>query len=568
MPAEIIFNFKKKIRKIYLNEFIEKYSNSLKDNFLLEVHNTGVQKVFRKRFRDFFQLNDYVNLWDLSHFNEKNIFKEDYINDCLQYLAILKIIKKYDLNEVVLKNIDFEIIKVLKKYNKKIHFKILIKKQKSYKDKLRSFFLANWFTSIIYFFKNNISIHQKQNKVNLKNKNLIISYFCHYEKNFYKKPFFLSDHWHGLEKIIKKNFFYLNLFIASNKYKKYEILKNSLGQKIENLQEKNFLDNYFNSINIFKIIVLSILYSYKFYFLYFILRNKVEPKIPLLEISYKIQKRSFSGITCFENLKSYYALKRFFTLNPNLKKCVYLMENQSWEKILLKFCYSKKIISYGYIHATMPFWHLNYYQPKILNKKNFNLPTKILTVSKINLNLLIRQGINKKKLKLVEALRYDWLNKINRKKLSNRSNKILVFGDYNKSLNNHLLKLTLNFLNKKKDLFVYFKPHPGDITNYNLRNKRFKIIYNLPKKLNFKFYIFSNSTSASAEYTHLSNNIAIFKPKLSINLSPFKDLKNSKKIFFSNEIELLNIINSKNNNKFKDFFYLNKDLTKWKQNIL
>ena len=95
MPAEIIFNFKKKIRKIYLNEFIEKYSNSLKDNFLLEVQNTGVQKVFRKRFRDFFQLNDYVNLWDLSHFNEKNIFKEDYINDCLQYLAILKIIKKY-----------------------------------------------------------------------------------------------------------------------------------------------------------------------------------------------------------------------------------------------------------------------------------------------------------------------------------------------------------------------------------------------------------------------------------------------------------------------------------------
>ena len=47
MPAEIIFNFKKKIRKIYLNEFIEKYSNSLKDNFLLEVQNTGVQKVFR-----------------------------------------------------------------------------------------------------------------------------------------------------------------------------------------------------------------------------------------------------------------------------------------------------------------------------------------------------------------------------------------------------------------------------------------------------------------------------------------------------------------------------------------
>ena len=83
--------------------------------------------------------------------------------------------------------------------------------------------------------------------------------------------------------------------------------------------------------------------------------------------------------------------------------------------------------------------------------------------------------------------------------------------------------------------------------------------------MKFNFYIFSNSTSASAEYSHLSNNIAIFQPKSSINLSPFKDLENYKNVFFSDEAELLNMINLKTKNKLNDFFYLNKKHIKWKK---
>ena len=86
----------------------------------------------------------------------------------------------------------------------------------------------------------------------------------------------------------------------------------------------------------------------------------------------------------------------------------------------------KKIDSIGYIHATMPFWHLNYYQTKSFNQKNIYLPNKIFTVSKINLELLLNQGIRKNKLKLVEALRYNWLNNVKKEKFSNSSNKILV----------------------------------------------------------------------------------------------------------------------------------------------
>ena len=567
MTIEVILSLKKKLKKIHLNKFIEKNSYTLKNDFLEIVENTAKKKVFNKDLRNFFEFNKYVNLWDLSHFHEKNIFKEDYINRCLQYLSILMIIKKYRVKEIILTNVDLEIYKVLKKYNKNINFKLFSKRKTRYKENFRNFALGNWLTALLIFLKNNIFLYQRQNKKNYNNKNLIISYFCHYRENFKKKSFFVSDHWKGLEKPIKKNFFYLNFFIASKKYNTYKTLKKDVSDNIQNLKEQNFLDNYFDFLDIVKIILYSFIYSCKFNFLYFILKNKKDSEVALLEISYKIQKRSFSGITCFENLKIFYALKNFFYLNPNIQNCLYLMENQSWEKILLNFCQIKKIISYGYIHATIPFWHLNYYQSKTSNKKNIHLPDTIFTVSKINLDLLIKQGVDRQKLKLIEALRYNWLNNVKKEKYLNKSNKVLVFGDYDKRLNNEFIRLIKNFFDKKKGLTIYFKPHPGDIANYNSKLKNFKIIYNLPKKLKFRFYIFSNSTSASAEFTHLSNNIAIFMPKLGVNLSPFKDIKQNQNIFFSNEIELSNIINSKINNKFNNFFYLNKDLIKWKREL-
>ena len=147
MQPEVIFNSKKNLKKINLNEFIEKNSNFLKNEFLSIVQSTREKKIFNKNLKDFFQLNKFINLWDLSHFNEKNIFKEDYINTCLQYLAIIKIIKNYNIKEVTLNNIDIGILKILQKYYKNIKFSILNKKKRNLKDDLKIFILGNWFTS-------------------------------------------------------------------------------------------------------------------------------------------------------------------------------------------------------------------------------------------------------------------------------------------------------------------------------------------------------------------------------------------------------------------------------------
>jgi len=140
MQPEVIFNSKKDLKKINLNDFIDRNSDFLKNEFLSIIENTREKKIFNKRLKDFFQLNKFVNLWDLSHFNEKNIFKEDYINSCLQYLAIVKIIQNYNIKEFSLNNVDKKILNILKKYNKNINFKILKKKKKISKMILKFLF--------------------------------------------------------------------------------------------------------------------------------------------------------------------------------------------------------------------------------------------------------------------------------------------------------------------------------------------------------------------------------------------------------------------------------------------
>ena len=184
MQAEVIFRSKKKIKKIYLNDFIENNSSLIKKIFLKIIEDTGKKKFLKKNLRTYFQVNDYVNLWDLSHFNEKNIFKKDYINKCLQYLAILEIIKYYRVKEIILNNIDNEIYKILIKYKKNVNFKVIKKNKKSFIEESKNFILGNWLTAILIFFIKNISLKSNQNNFNYDNKNLILSYFCHYKKNF------------------------------------------------------------------------------------------------------------------------------------------------------------------------------------------------------------------------------------------------------------------------------------------------------------------------------------------------------------------------------------------------
>lgn len=570
-----IYSNKGKKKNIYLDEYIERNSDILRKKYIRYIEEISNYKVDNKKISDFFKINDTLNLWNCSQLVEKNILKSDEIIDCIKFIAISKIIQNYfykNKNKKVItyclnKNLIFILNYKFPNINfnhKKIHKTSII-------YQIKKIILNNWFFSFVFFLyyliRNQLLIKKKN--VNYNKKNLIISYFCHYDKDFLKKKYLLTNHWQNLKKYIKKkNFYILNFFIPDKNFKNLrQLVRRVKNNKVENCQPFNFIDFYFDFGNLIRIIKYSIFSLRNFNRLQLqkkFIKNKEIYCIYLLSLNQL--KCSLKGYTAFNNIYIYFCFFNFFNKNKKIKNIFYLMENFSWEKILLNFSYKKNITTYGYIHSTMPYWLLNYYNSESYNNAKKNLPDNILTSSKINIKQLRDQKIPSKKIRLVESTRYSWLDDF--KKLKKRDG-MIVFGDYSKNLNLELIKFIKNFLVINKDIKIYFKNHPAQRYDYDFNNNRVKIIDSENKKYLYDYYLFSNSTSAAAEYAHVSCNINVINAKNYLNMSPFKNINKYKK-FFVSDVHQLNskIIKNVNNKKTNNyFFHINKSLRLWKKII-
>ena len=139
---------------------------------------------------------------------------------------------------------------------------------------------------------------------------------------------------------------------------------------------------------------------------------------------------SFIGINAVDNLLILNLFEIAFLKFKDKKNFYYLLENQGWEIAMLSIISkSKKSKVVGFAHASVRFWDLrNFYDKREYHRNDkFRIPSpNILAVnSKYAFDLLNQSGYPKNRLKLVEALRHLYLNKIleNKSKLKVNKNK-------------------------------------------------------------------------------------------------------------------------------------------------
>ena len=116
-------------------------------------------------------------------------------------------------------------------------------------------------------------------------------------------------------------------------------------------------------------------------------------------------------------------------------------------------------------------------------------------------------------------------------------------------------------------IYFYFKPHPAynnnlKFTNISIEND---VIENIWDK--YSIYITSDISSTSAEVYSLGYNLMQFQDGSSLNYSPLKNINNDN--LFSNYNDLESLLNKQNNSikisNSDSFFYLDKNLNKWKK---
>ncbi len=550
--------------KIDLKNYIENNSEFLKNEFLIFCKNLENKKFNNQNLYKLFETKKNHNLWEMSLLKEKSNLKSDNIFKSIVFLAIRKIISDNRFEKIIFYNIPIEkkiIRSYLKNKNKKIFYEFISSREPNKKIKL---FLSNFFLfRFIYHFSKlifKLFLELRKNKFVDKNSNLIIfSYFAHF-KNIKKNKINFSQ-FGNLKNILEKKFELDNqyIFVPNKNNLTYNSLQNKYSILNGNLKLKN------------KILILYkfLFYSVKFFFIKKLILMKLKDyELSLFHIFSKDYDTSFNGSIFIDNLIWIEVFENYLSKTSKKKIGIFLMENQGWEKAMITSWRNHnhgKII--GYTPTSINYWHLYNFD---LSKKKYASPSKILVSSSEGYNLLKNQ-YKKKNIELlkVESLWFNYLLNIKNKITSREKGIVLIIGDYNSKNNYKIFKIvSKSNLNKKNKIF--FKPHPHDLNNYNVKN------ITLTNKNNEYFFkktsliISPGSTAGILEYLFFGKKVFVYDDPFGFDLSPIKHLNYQfkfKSVKDFNKLLDINFKKTKIINTFKKYYFLDNDLTRWK-NIL
>ena len=529
--------------EIDLFEFIDQNSEVLKNQYLNIILQLSNFVINNQSLKDRLYFKDY-SLWEMSLLQEKNIYKNRFIFKTIKYLALKKIITDNINENIKIFYLESDLASCLETEfkNLKISF---VGKSFSFLNKINQVIKKNiplHFLYFLYYFFKNCSFRKFNDKVLTEKKFLIFSYFTHYDIKKFNEKIFYPKQWTGLWEEIIENTNFFQIFLPNEKLKFFFQVENLVKKKnFKNLKKENFI-NYFIYYKYF----LKVFRDFKVFkskILYYNIVKKIKDSENFryfFEINEEIFISSFSGYTLLQNLLWINIFENLFKNLPKHDYGMYLFENQPWEKAFVR-CWKKynqgKLI--GYCHTTVNFWNLNYFNIKEYNSsddfKKFS-PDLIAVSSEISKNFIVNQSINLDKVIEVEALRYNWIldkkKDLNDKRIENR--KIIFLGDYDKNINDKLIKILKQSKDELMDLGfqVSYKPHPATKIK-NIDNKISVIKEDLEDLINnYRYIVSSNSTSAIIETLSCGLNTFLFIDKNNFNLSPIKNTKIEKNVEF------------------------------------
>ena len=562
LGVELVYHSKN--LKIDIKDYIEKHSDFLKNEFLKFCKNLEYKRLNNKFFYKLFETQKNHNLWEMSLIKEKSNLKSDNIFKAILFLAIKKIISENNLKKIIFYNIPIE-EKIIRSYldnrNKTIIYEFINVKEK--KKTIKSF-LSNFFLiRFVYYFLTliiKLFIKLKKNEFIDKDSNFVIfSYFAHFKNKKNNKIVF--NQYGNLQKALEKKFKLDNqyIFVPNKNNLKIDALQNKYSIINANLKFKNKIFIMYNFL----------FYSFKFFFIKkFIFIKLKDCELSLFHIFSEDYDLSFNGSIFIENLIWIEVFENYLSKTSKKKIGIFLLENQAWEKAMItswKNYNHGKII--GYTPTSINYWHLYNFD---ISKKKYSSPSKIL-VSSVEGYKLLKKQYKKKNIELhkVESLWFNYLLNIKNKIISTKDEIVLIVGDYNSKNNYKILDIVSNS-NLHKIKKIFFKPHPHDLHNYNIKN------ITLTNKSNEFFFgkasliVSPGSTATILEYLFFGKKVFVYDDPFGLDLSPIKHLNYQFKFKSVKDFNRLLDISFKKKkivNKFKKYYFLDNELKRWK-NIL
>jgi surface carbohydrate biosynthesis protein (TIGR04326 family) len=262
------------------------------------------------------------------------------------------------------------------------------------------------------------------------------------------------------------------------------------------------------------------------------------------------------------------------------QKCgIYIAENQPWEMALI---YAWKAAGHGVLvgapHTTVRFWDLRYhYHARTYvrqSKSDLPMPDMLAVNGGVAKHNMLESGYPSVNIFEAEALRYTHLikpkYKVTLKPVPTKGIKVLICGDFLKKTTINMLNWIDNVAKLLPDENVYiFKSHPAyQLAADDFVTMQLKVSDGpLPDLLAACDVVFtSNITSAAVDAYCAGVPVIQMLDNNGFNVSPLRGLKNVSYAHSPQELfDALATVKSGYKNLYDKYFYLNRDLPRWRK---
>ncbi len=577
---------------ISINKLVESDADLLKDKYLELVYNLGESKYNLKKITEVLKINSKLSFWWLTLIAEKcNYSNASEINNVIKVMSFEKFILSQQYKEVHLISENDNLAEALSIFLRKTGVGFHFEKCKNpAKKSLKGAYdlLPSSVKGLIWLVRHLVGCYPLkgvgvESWKNSAAENMFVSYLFNIDMYKMRKGIYESHYWNKLPQILQKkgiktNWLHLyeksNLIPTARKAKKV-ILK--FNESKDNSQVHTTIHAFISIKIIFKVLVGLYKLRKSLPIVLSVIKKESSFYWPLLKRDIEL---SLTGPSAASNLLFFYLNEKALSCIKKQKKGYYLQENQGWEFGFISAWKSNNSNSVlvGYPHSTIRYWDLRYFFDKKSYKEqgsfDLPLPDYVGMNGREAKRMYIDGGYPLEMLVDIEALRYMHLLNPCEELEKSSDNTILVLGDYLREDTNStmlLLKDSLQYVDKKYSFIV--KSHPACQINVEDYPEIDYIVVNDQIQSLFKhcsIVICSSLTSAVVDaYCSQKYVISIIKPG-ALNFSPLRD--NCEVLFVNTSLDLAEAINGVTDvdiqiDKCADFFYIDKDIPKWKKLI-
>ncbi len=366
--------------------YLEEHADRLKKKYLAFIHDLADHRVAGKRVVDHLDAGDGFSFWWMTLLAEKSPFKSPRIYDCLKLLALEEILVSNRPASMTLASADRMLNLAITRLSRNMG--IPFRAQRSSAGRREISATRKVYNALPSWLQGLLSLRHSLRRWGLRrvgvanwysgaNDLFICSYFIHLDREQCASGRFYSRHWEGLPELVHgrgRNLNWIQLFLVS------EVVPDvgtavgwveGFNRDAANQGLHRFLESYLTPGLILRALGV---------WLWLVCAKWRLRKIPsafnvsgshvwLWPVLRGDWHSSLDGPVAMSNCLNLKLFDKALAEMPRQQQGLYLFENQSWEKALLRAWRRHghgEII--GVQHATVPYWHLYYSDdPRSLN---------------------------------------------------------------------------------------------------------------------------------------------------------------------------------------------------------